>query len=275
MIESPSVNSVVIIPVYLPCPNEKERLAFMQGCKVLYRYTICLLSYPELDCSAYVLMAKECGVKLERENFPRSFFESLSGYNRLMLSCEFYKRFTSFDYMLIYQLDAWVFRDELDLWCAKGFDYIGAPWFTENKCHEDGASLWEVGNGGLSLRRIRTFINLFSHNKHVYSVKHYVKEDFKNKRIGLLLKHILFRERFMDLLHGWNDAEDLFYCLRLRGTRLSLQTPSVDEAMFFAFEKSPSYLYGLTNKLPFGCHAWAKYEPSFWERFIMDDNAKE
>ena len=30
--------------------------------------------------------------------------------------------------MLIYQLDAYVFKDELLNWANKGYDYIGAPW---------------------------------------------------------------------------------------------------------------------------------------------------
>lgn len=30
---------------------------------------------------------------------------------------------------MIYQLDAWVFNDELSSWCSLGYDYIGAPFF--------------------------------------------------------------------------------------------------------------------------------------------------
>lgn len=41
------------------------------------------------------------------------------------------------------------------------------------------------------------------------------------------------------------------------------------EALEFAFERFPSEMYKITGKLPFGCHAWEKYEyESFWKKFI-------
>ena len=40
-------------------------------------------------------------------------------------------------------------------------------------------------------------------------------------------------------------------------------------AMYFSFETQPRRLYKTTNnKLPFGCHAWQKYDPEFWKEFI-------
>lgn len=54
-------------------------------------------------------------------------FVSVDSYNEMMLSPDFYRRFQVYDFMLIYQLDAFVFRDELDEWVAKDYDYIGAP----------------------------------------------------------------------------------------------------------------------------------------------------
>jgi len=44
-----------------------------------------------------------------------------------MMSPAFYDAFKAFDYILIYQLDAFVFRDELEYFCSLGYDYIGAP----------------------------------------------------------------------------------------------------------------------------------------------------
>jgi hypothetical protein len=41
-----------------------------------------------------------------------------------MKSKQFYERFVAYDYMLIYQLDAYVFKDELDDWSAKGYDLL-------------------------------------------------------------------------------------------------------------------------------------------------------
>jgi len=41
------------------------------------------------------------------------------------------------------------------------------------------------------------------------------------------------------------------------------------EALGFAFENVPEELYKLNNdQLPFGCHAYEKYSPEFWAKFI-------
>jgi hypothetical protein len=61
------------------------------------------------------------------ESFPKRYFENIEGYNELLLSASFYERFLDTKYILIYQLDAFVFKDELQEWCDKGYDYI-APW---------------------------------------------------------------------------------------------------------------------------------------------------
>jgi hypothetical protein len=262
----------VVVPVYLPCLNLAERKSFSQCCRVLNSRCMFLVTFSELDCSEYNSIASSFGIILKRIDFEKHFFDGIAGYNQLMMSKNFYLQFSHYRYVLIYQLDAWVFRDELDSWCAKGFDYVGAPWFEGNRSHEEGASLWAVGNGGFSLRRVRTFIDLFSQDKRVYSIRHCLKEAVKSnngKRFETFCK--LFKIRFSDLVAEWDDAEDLFYCLRLKGTRLELRVPSVEEAMSFAFEQSPSYLFGLTKILPFGCHAWRKYEQGFWNRFIGND----
>jgi hypothetical protein len=44
----------------------------------------------------------------------------------------------------------------------------------------------------------------------------------------------------------------------------------VEKAIGFSFEKLPQKLYNLNhNNLPFGCHAWFKYDFDFWEPFII------
>ena len=54
------------------------------------------------------------------------------------------------------------------------------------------------------------------------------------------------------------------------GTRFSFFTiPKPKQAIPFAFEMQPKKLYDLNNKqLPFGCHAWWKYDLEFYEPFI-------
>jgi hypothetical protein len=45
--------------------------------------------------------------------------------------------------------------------------------------------------------------------------------------------------------------------------------PKAKEALHFAFEMEPRKAYKMTNhKLPFGVHAWEKYDAEFWKEWI-------
>jgi len=44
----------------------------------------------------------------------------------------------------------------------------------------------------------------------------------------------------------------------------------VEEGLRFAFEGAPRMCFELNQqKLPFGCHAWAKFDRSFWEPYLI------
>lgn len=144
----------IVVPVYKDftdlLPN--EILSLSQLGKILGRHPIVLVTHNGIDTTTYVNhLVSEDSTSVKIENFDQKYFNDIDGYNSLLLSTEFYKRFSSYNYILIYQLDAWVFRDELEYWCKKGYDYIGAPWFEDwglGKSEE----FREGGNGGFSLR---------------------------------------------------------------------------------------------------------------------------
>ena len=145
---SNTMNTVcVVVPIYLENPTNIEIASFKQVLKVLSNYDIIIYTYKELDVSVYLNEANIYNKSLYLEFFDKDYFSSVKGYNRLCLNLDFYKRVSSYKYMLIYQLDAWVFRDELEYWCHKGYDYVGAPWFTNCGTNEGGETLWSVGNG--------------------------------------------------------------------------------------------------------------------------------
>lgn len=267
------IKCIILVPVYKSIPTAEEQISFIQLLKILSNYRITLITYPELDISFYLELANSFQVKLNVKFFSKSDFQSLKSYNDLCLNIEFYKEFEEFNYMLIYQLDCFVFRDELNNWCEKNYDYIGAPWFTENSSHEEGAELWKVGNGGLSLRKVKTFIKILEYKKNIYTTKRAYKINKANNGDLFDFTKMVFQgknNRMSYLLESWKDAEDIFYCLVLENTKLKLHVPPIEEALQFAFEKSPAYLFNLNNQiLPFGCHAWKKYQYNeFWKGYI-------
>jgi hypothetical protein len=45
---------------------------------------------------------------------------------------------------------------------------------------------------------------------------------------------------------------------------------SVEEGLRFAFEVAPKECFELNNlTLPFGCHAWPKYDRDFWKPYLL------
>lgn len=266
----------IVIPVYKKSMSADERASLVQGVRILKKYDMYFVCPETLDLHEYTEVAP---AQIKEKRFPSEYFKSIEGYNRLMKTQHFYAGFKNYDYILIYQLDAWVFADELETWCQKGYDYVGAPWFENFKSHEDGCRLWQVGNGGLSLRKVSAFIKVTNQLLRIKTAKEIFSEEYHSlKDLG----HCLVRccsplignntmRHFMS--HGpaswlWEDS---FFCVGLADTRHRLNTPSPEDAAFFAFEQSPRFLYDTIThgQLPFGCHAWRKnqYE-AFWQTFI-------
>lgn len=267
--------NIVLIPVYKADLTEDEKASLRQCVGVLGHHPICLVCPRSLDTAVYNHVA---GKSLKCIRFEESFFRGIEGYNKLMKSRAFYERFQSYEYILIYQLDAWVFKDELDEWCDKGYDYIGAPWFEKHKTHEEGYSLWCVGNGGLSLRRTQTFITVTTPSLRLKSYAQIFRNECHSLRgIWRCLASCCPFSRRNTLGYYMNKGEaswmweDGFFCYGLEPTRYALKRPSPQEGAFFSFECSPKYLFDeITHReLPFGCHAWKKNQyKEFWEKYI-------
>lgn len=226
----------IVLPVYKSQPSLPEIQSFTQCLQVLGKYPLLLATPSGLDVTAYNDLA---GRELQCVSFEERFFKSVTGYSELLVNRRFYNRFVDYDYILIYQLDAWVFRDELLQWCAQDFDYIGAPWLkappvTTKKSFTDMGFLLKnkVGNGGVSLRKVRS--------------------------------HLRWSWWVSFIFTFFPKNEDMLWTLFV-----PFRKPKTDKALHFAFELEPRLSYQRTgNTLPFACHAWQKYEPDFWQKFI-------
>lgn len=263
----------VVIPVYKSSPSEDERRSLLQCIKILGRYDILLVCPEGVDMTEYHQIAGDA--VLTEKRFPAEYFRSIDGYNALMTSEFFYRTFESWRYILIYQLDAWVFSDQLEAWCAKGYDYVGAPWFEDWGFRSEGKKLWRVGNGGLSLRRVRKFVTLTSPRTILRGPREIFAKEYKGpKDFFTCLKRIFGGKG--NNMQGYRKEmetyyEDVYFCLHIHPERLSLKMPDVREAAEFSIEKSPAYLFEhIGARLPFGCHAWRKYDyDSFWSHYII------
>ncbi len=260
----------IVIPIYKNTLTHFEQISLSQCLKILTKYPIYFVKPQSLNIDE--ILKKSPQIKVE--SFTDDYFESVQSYNRLMLSEEFYGRFTHYEFMLLYQLDAYVFKDELTEWCNRGYDYIGAPWRIEidfeSKIKEfiwnlkKKIAIWfdlkedrygkygpkeiifkfSVGNGGFSLRRVEKFLNLIP--KHQKTIQKY---------LDLAPTHPAYNE-------------DAFWCIELNRYFNRLNIPDWRTALKFGVEHLPQKAYRLNGGLPFGCHAWDIYETDFWRNHI-------
>ncbi|MCC8154009.1 MAG: hypothetical protein LIP01_07225, partial [Tannerellaceae bacterium] len=263
-------HSIVVIPVYKEKLNDSEIKSLQQCLHILEKYPICLVGPEGLDLTTYRKIFDSFDYPIRFEPFAPSFFTSVMGYNRLMLNKAFYERFSNFEYILIYQLDAYVFRDELKEWCNKGYDYIGAP-FTKPNGDPDLAN---SGNGGLSLRRTAAFLKIFEEKGEIFT-KQGLKEYHRFKHpfyrwIPILAGTWHIGNKLSNYLNSKHVNEDIFYSSLKHKQKNPFRVAPTEVAQFFAFEKSPAQFFKATGeKLPFGCHAWEKWEyESFWKKYI-------
>ena len=115
----------IVVPLYKENFSESEKISLKHLLNFLKNY------------DKYFIAPKKIKVshsKFETIRFNKKYFLSTKMYSKLLLTQNFYKKFKNYKYILIYQLDALVFSDQLLYWCSKNYDYIGAPWMnTEMK----------------------------------------------------------------------------------------------------------------------------------------------
>lgn len=251
----------IVIPIYKSTLNQYEQVALYRCHSVLNDYPIIFVIPKSFDFDPVEIPMNNFQVI----RFDDTFFKGIAGYNQLMLSSCFYKAFTKYEYILIYQLDAYIFTDNLLNWCEKGYDYVGAPWVPSQKYEQTHYRLglrilnffsnmtgiktgilnyFKVGNGGFSLRKVESFLRI---------------TQLEERRINYYLSH-----------NGPRFHEDVFWGVEMVKQHKNFKTPKWKEALDFSFDVRPHLAYKYSNhKLPMGCHAWnSKAHFDFWENHI-------
>ena len=209
--------------------------------------------------------------------FPDSHFHDIGTYNRLLLSAAFYRAFSRHEFLLVGQLDALVLSGEAAHWCRRGWDYIGAPW-GDNYRTGGGVELTGVGNGGFSMRRVSSALRVLSAPMPAhadYSMGPPPKWWYW-RRVRRLMLGINWLRRFLPPISAeahlrkyYSGNEDVFWGVHAAKVDPSFRVAPVGEAIRFAFESDPSGCYERSGRqLPFGCHAWTRYDRPFWEKVL-------
>lgn len=242
----------VVVSLYKPELDADERLSLAHNAEVLHRYPHVLL-VPKGMPTDSVLSALPDGIDVSVIEVSTQWLgrvNGIAGYNRMMLSREFYDMFADCEYILICQTDAWVFRDELADWCTRGYDCIGGVWWRRGVWSlpvirwffpKNRKLYGKVGNGGFSLRKVASFRRAC---------------DELRKRAAFYLRHTH---------HTY--SEDIFWAVEPKW----FAYPSMEVATHFAFDNHPDRCERLIGKgnLPFGCHGWSKSaRRHYWQLYI-------
>lgn len=231
---------VIVIPIYKAKLSPTEVISLQQLNKILGKYPRVFVA-PQSLVFDFGSLGEGIGV----ERFDDMWFQSVTSYSCLMMQKDFYERFSAYEYMLLYQLDVFVFSDRLKEFCDMGFDYIGAPigrfapfW------HAIGA---RVGNGGFSLRKIPSVLRLM--------------KDFES---------IIGETPFT---HAFIIAEDIFFAYCGIRDDIEFNVADIGTAFEFSVQENTRHIYKKIQMgwRPFGCHGWSRIEQDFWWPIIEEN----
>jgi hypothetical protein len=258
----------VIIPVYKLELSSYEQISLSQCLLTLQAYDIFLVIPESLEkeIKGHENFAEH---QFIYKTFKDEFFTNVAAYNKLLKYPGFYRSFLEYEFMLICQLDAFVFSDRLEDWCSMNFDTIGAPLFDGYDLAKKDAAIIGQGNGGFCLRKVRACYKVVSTFRRL---------NFKRTYEGPVapLKTRLYRFLKHDLLLNFSGYplqppinEDIFWAELVPKVFKDFKVPKPTEAIGFSFEVNPDVLFEKNaGMLPFGCHAWWRYDLEFWRKHI-------
>lgn len=276
---------VVVIPIYTLELTRAELASLLNCVTKLQRHDLLFVHKRSLDLTplyeaidGLALPSLSC----RAEAVADEWLQSVKSYNSLLFQGWFYRLFEAWEYMLIHQLDAWVFRSDLDDWVGKGYTYIGAPW--TRHLGGDTPDIG-VGNGGFSLRCVSEMIRIcdsfqtahvpvFRWRELAYRVTLFRRYHFfpRMQWPSLFAKRLIL---FLAMSSGWHNTLSYYARVGIQEDHLIsiyapwvfpwMRIPSLAEAADFAVETNPRKTFAHYHiRRPFGCHAWEKHDRDFW-----------
>lgn len=239
------MNNCIIIPIYYKKPTLLDRLSInsLSNLEDLSDYDIIFMCPEGLDTENWSSLLK----KAKFINFDKSCFVSTSSYSYLLKSYDFWKKFESYEYALIYQTDGYCISGKLSDYIDMNYDFIGGVILSEN------ANWWNVpcvGNGGVSLRKVSTFLEITDPNGECLKT---ISDDVNqlNKYSSGL----------------FDNYEDLYF-IQCVGRYWDINIAPVSDGYNFCYDMNPEVCYELNNhKLPLFIHAFDK-NIRFWQHIL-------
>ncbi|KRM05996.1 hypothetical protein FC89_GL000860 [Liquorilactobacillus ghanensis DSM 18630] len=219
---------VIGIPIYKHNLNNTEKVSLQRINQCFKNEAIVFIAPVNLEFDFTKVLSN---YKVFR--YPNYFFKNRRTYSQLLLSTAFYESFKEYEYLLICQLDVFVFSNRLNEFCNLNYDYIGAPMY-----FPFGSN---VGNGGFSLRKVTSCIRMLKMRDRIY------------------------------LNNPWQTSlemmEDQFFSYCGNRPELSFKVSDIEVAVRFAIDAC----FEIKNEknIPFAIHKF-NFVSSPWKKRIFD-----
>lgn len=249
----------IVTPIYKSEPDIVEIISLKRMYEVLKNtgYDIYFIYPKGLDISKYYELV-DTNIFKELE-LDKKYFESTYTYSQLCLSHDFYKLFKDYEYIYIYQLDVYLRENHFEEFCKFGYDYIGSPvlstdcgWITVTEIDGEQHFSPVIGNGGFSLRKVSTFMEITNPN-------------------GEFIKHYNITQEALEQV----QYEDLYFC-EFVPKLYDINIAPLKIGLIFSWDMSADVLYNQfeLHNLPMAIHAWDK-NIRFWKKIIEELNNKD
>ena len=260
-----SVNLAVVIPIYRSFLDHFEELSSNSIIRNFNDFEIIFVAPKDLNLENYQTYFSQFK-KFQIIYFDENCFKSIDAYNKLLLDYKFYEAFSTYQYILICQLDVYVFKNDLLDWVNKDLDYVGAPWTgskrnfinltferinkitrkLKGKRPQNTERLFRVGNGGFSLRKVDKFIQI-------------------SKEKETQIKEYLMNKPDSDF-----HIEDVFWSLCVPKYYPDFKIPDWKEALGFCMDRKPKLSLKFNdNQLPMACHRFNQPKLyKFWKKYF-------
>jgi hypothetical protein len=149
-----------------------------------------------------------------------------------------------------------------------------------------------VGNGGFALMKIDSVLTVLYNRYRIEPASFWSDMLTRNRvKLGWLFRVLralqpmcpnsrLIQRPLEDWeitedpgIHGRNN--DFFWSFDAVRFFPEFRVAPVGDGLEFAFEAAPRMCYEINERrLPFGCHAWAKFDRSFWEPHLVGAGAQ-
>lgn len=258
------VKPAIVIPVHQVSLNMDEHTSLKQCQKILGKRDIFLVAPNNLNINIY----HDIFPNLKTILVPPDLMKSIGAYNKLMISPLIFNHLYDYSHVLIHEPDALVLKDELDYWCSQEIDYIGAPWpeycpITKNFIPK------QVGNFGFSLINIKSANAVFFKNSRWFLLTMIIRELLRGLRgrkgsIHKTIKACGSAGLLSNASELFEDHCDVFWSFTVPKIEPWFKIANPQQAAYFAWEKNPQSCYEFCQqKIPFGVHAWSKYDRNF------------